>query len=237
MNMANNHMADFGKEGVLAGMKELESVDIAHGGVKGDLPYTIIDKEGVKIGFTGFSTTELCPSVLDIEGMKSILAEMRPKCDIIVVSMHAGGEGSGFTHVPRKDEIFHSWPRGDVYKFAHTAIDNGADIVWGHGPHVLRGAEVYNDRLILYSLGNFCTPYRMGIAGLTGQAAIAEIKTDREGRFIDGKIHSYIQKRGKGPVKDEANTSARQIKKLSEADFPESQLNISETGDLTYSHK
>lgn len=234
MNLANNHMADFGKGGLESSMKELESVGIAYGGVKKHAPYAIIERDGLKIGLTGFSTSELCPSVLSIDELKSILAEMRPKCDIIVVSMHAGAEGSAYAHVPRKEEIFHSWPRGDVYKFAHTAIDNGADIVWGHGPHVLRGAEVYKDRLILYSLGNFCTPYRMGIVGPTGQAALAEVKVDRKGKFVDGKIHSYIQQRGKGPVSDPNNASAKQIKSLSEADFSESPLKISNSGELTY---
>ncbi len=233
MNMANNHMADFGKKGLETGMEELKSVGIAYGGVKNDAPYAIIERDGLKIGLTGFSTSELCPSVLKLDELTEILKEMRPKCDIIVVSMHAGAEGSAYTSVPRKAEVFHSWPRGDVYKFAHTAIDNGADIVWGHGPHVLRGAETYKDRLILYSLGNFCTPYRMGLSGLTGQAALAEVKVDREGKFVNGKIHSYIQQKGKGPIKDSNNASAKQIKRLSEKDFPESPLKVSETGELT----
>lgn len=233
MNMANNHMGDFGKEGLLNGLKELESVDIAGGGIKGERPYAILERNGLKVGFCGFSTNDFCPKVTNTKELKEILAEMRPKCDIIVVSMHAGAEGSAYTHVPRKDEIFHGWPRGNVYDFAHTAIDNGADVVWGHGPHVLRGAEVYNDRLILYSLGNFCTPYRMGLSGSTAQAALAEVKVDSEGKFLDGTIHSYIQKRGAGPLIDSNHASARQIKKLSEEDFPESPLRISSEGALT----
>lgn len=233
MNLANNHIGDFGQGGIEASMASLKKAGIAFGGVKKEAPYTIIEKNGLKVGFTGFSTHEFCPSVLDYDALTSILAEMRPKCDIIVVSMHAGGEGTSYMHVLRKEESFHNWPRGDVHKFAHMAIDNGADIVWGHGPHVLRGSEVYNDRLILYSLGNFCTPLKMGLAGATGQACLAEVTVDAEGKFLEGKLNSYIQQKGIGPRLDPDNASAKLIKRLSEEDFPESPLKISPEGRLS----
>lgn len=232
MNLANNHMGDFGVGGLQASMNNLKKAGIAFGGVKNDAPYAIIERNGLKIGFTGFSTHSLCPSVHDYNALKNILAEMRPKCDIIVVSMHAGGEGKAYTHVPKKAETFHGWQRGDVYKFAHTAIDNGADIVWGQGPHVMRGAELYNDRLILYSLGNFCTPYKFGLSGISGQSCLAEITVDAEGKFEGGKLHSYLQGRGTGPRTDAANGAAKQIRSLSNADFPSSPLKIEDDGTL-----
>lgn len=233
MNLANNHMADFHKEGLQTSFDNLKRVGIPSAGATDIAPYTVVDHNGLKVGFTGFSTSTECPSIHDYDQLRSILAEMRPKCDIIVVAIHAGGEGAGYTHVPRKAEVFHGWPRGDVYKFAHTAIDNGADIIWGHGPHVVRAAEVYKDRLILYSLGNFCTPYRMGISGLGGQAALAEINVDNQGRFLDGQIHSFIQQRGLGPRADSNNAVARQMRALTEADFPDTGADISPTGRIT----
>lgn len=233
MNLANNHAGDFGKGGTQSSLDVLAKAGIAGGGILEKAPYAIVERNGVKVGFTGFTTLELCPSVHDYEQLEDIISEMRPKCDLIVVAMHAGGEGSAFAHVTREKEVYHGWPRGNVYEFAHKAIDMGADIIWGHGPHVLRGAEVYRDRLILYSLGNFCTPLRMGIAGATGQAALAEVKVAPDGRFLGGRIHSFIQQRGRGPVADKTNASARQIKALSEKDFPESPLQISPEGILS----
>lgn len=238
MNLANNHAGDFGSGGTQSSYEVLKKAGISSGGITKLAPCAIVERNGVKVGFTGFTTLEeFCPSVHDYSQLRQLIDSLKPQCDIIVVAMHAGAEGSAYTHVPRKKEIFHGWPRGNVYEFAHKAIDMGADIVWGHGPHVLRGAELYKDRLILYSLGNFCTPLRMGIAGATGEAAVAEVCVGIDGKFQEGKIHSYIQQRGRGPVADPKSTSARRIKSLSETDFPESPLRISYDGNLTVDSK
>ncbi len=233
MNLANNHANDFGVEGTESSHSVLEKAGIASAGIRGVAPTAVIEKNGVKIGFTGFSTGVTTLSALDPEELKRTVTELRKHCDILVVALHAGGEGAAYTHVPRKEEVFHGWPRGDVWKFARTAIDCGADIVWGHGPHLARGMEVYKDRLVMYSLGNFCTPYRMGIAGLTGQAPLVQVTVRPDGTFLGGKIHSMTQQKGIGPRLDPGHAAARQIKKLSLEDFPESPLKISDTGELT----
>ena len=234
MNMANNHMLDFGEGGIDAGKRELDRVGIAYGGVKAGPVYSIVERGGVKVGFTGFSTTDACHTIHDYDAMVKIVKEMREKCDIVVVCIHAGAEGAAYTHVPRKPEIFHGWPRGDVYKFAHTAIDNGADIVWGHGPHVTRGMELYRDRLIMYSLGNFATPVRMGIAGATGHAPLVEVTVSPDGKFEKGQIHPFIQQKGVGLVGRRSMKKIDQMRRLSREDVPESKLRIEENGSVNY---
>jgi len=87
-----------------------------------------------------------------------------------LVSFHGGGEGVGFEHVPFVMETFVNEKRGDVNAFAHAAVDAGADLVFGNGPHVCRALELYNDRLIAYSLGNFCTYTNVSVAGSCGYA-------------------------------------------------------------------
>ena len=109
-------------------------------------------------------------------------------CDVVIVSFHGGAEGADFQHVPKAMEIFHGENRGDVYNFAHTMIDNGADVVFGHGPHVTRAIEVYQDRFISYSMGNFCTYGRINLAGPNGLAPIVKINVDTTGRFLSGRI-------------------------------------------------
>lgn len=109
--------------------------------------------------------------------------------------------------------------------------------MFGHGPHVPRAAELYKDHIIFYSLGNFCTPYRMGISGATGYAPIAEVTVDGHGRFTSGKIHSLLQHRGIGPRFDSANSAAGLIRRLSQEDFPESPLVIAPDGTLSRSDK
>jgi len=61
---------------------------------------------------------------------------------VVVVSFHIGAEGASAQHVTRKDEVFLHDNRGNVYALAHAAIDAGADLVLGHGPHVLRALEL-----------------------------------------------------------------------------------------------
>ena len=98
-----------------------------------------------------------------------------------------------FSMFLKQHEIFHGENRGDVYNFAHTMIDNGADVVFGHGPHVTRAIEVYKERFISYSLGNFCTYGQINLAGPNGLAPIVKLNVDTSGRFLSGRIIPVYQ--------------------------------------------
>src|SRR5690554_7296187 len=91
--------------------------------------------------------------------------------------------------------MFYGEKRGDVFKFSRWVIYHGADIVFGHGPHVTRAMEVYKDRFIAYSLGNFATYGRFNLRGISGVAPIVHVYTHRDGTFIKGKLHSTKQDR------------------------------------------
>ena len=93
----------------------------------------------------------------DIENAEKIVRNLKKANQIVIVSFHGGSEGEKNQHVTKKTEIFYGQNRGNVYQFAHRMIDAGADIVIGHGPHVVRAVELYNNKFIAYSLGNFCT--------------------------------------------------------------------------------
>mgnify|MGYP000545459568 CR=1 FL=1 len=109
-------------------------------------------------------------------------------------------------------------------------IDAGADLVLGHGPHVLRGMEVYNDRLIAYSLGNFATYGRFSLSGNKGLGVILETTLDPEGKIIQGTLISTKQE-GRGiPVLDPENTGVNLIRSLSAEDFPTSSIKIAQDG-------
>ncbi len=99
---------------------------------------------------------------------------LKQQCDIVIVSFHGGGEGTGFEHVPFKIESYNNEKRGDVHAFAHNAIDAGADLILGNGPHVCRAMELYKNRLIAYSLGNFCTYRSVSVEGIGGLAPLLE---------------------------------------------------------------
>jgi poly-gamma-glutamate capsule biosynthesis protein CapA/YwtB (metallophosphatase superfamily) len=134
--------------------------------------------------------------------------------------------------LPNGPETFLGENRGSLRQLAHFCIDHGADIVYGHGPHVVRAMEVYKDRFIAYSLGNFCTPYNVSLTGISGYAPVVEININADGSFIDGKIHSFLQTRGIGPRKDPAGSVAREIRNLSITDIPQSQATIDVEGNI-----
>ena len=111
------------------------------------------------------------------------MAHLDSISDIIVTSFHAGAEGQDHLHVPRETETYYGENRGNVYELARLMIDAGADIVFGHGPHVPRAIDLYNDRLIAYSLGNFCTYGRFSLRAEKGISPLLKVLTDREGKF------------------------------------------------------
>lgn len=84
------------------------------------------------------------PKTRDLEAIGAWTREARARADLVVVSLHAHEQGA------TKEE-----PAEFLRSFAHRAIDQGADVVVGHGPHLLRGIEVYDGKPIFYSLGNF----------------------------------------------------------------------------------
>lgn len=233
VGIANNHINDFGPEAIKSTQKTLDEAGIAYAGLRGSCPTAIIERDGRKIGFAGFGHSNGTLSINDLEEVRRTVKGLRQQCDFVVVSFHGGGEGKGFQHVPHKTETAFGENRGDVEKFAHTAIDAGADIVYGHGPHVNRALELYNDHLIVYSLGNFCTPYRMGLDGVSGYAPIVTATINSDGTFAEGQIHSFIQQKGVGPRRDATNSVAKNMRSLTRQDFPSTPLEISDDGRIS----
>ncbi|KAA1245393.1 CapA family protein [Aquimarina sp. RZ0] len=232
MSIANNHIGDFGPIGIKNTAKTLKKLDIAYAGIFAQ-ESTIFKKGGITYGFCAFAPNKDCIKIHNLNNAKRIVAELKEKVDIIIVSFHGGAEGADHTHVPRKTERFYGEDRGNVYLFAHTMIDAGADIILGHGPHVSRAFEIYKNKFITYSLGNFCTYSRFNLSGIKGYAPIAEIKVDTDGNFIDGKLHSAKQIDEIYPFMDDKKRALKEIQKLTAEDFPESNIVFKKDGSFT----
>lgn len=232
LSMANNHANDFGTEGILSTEQCLNEQDIRFSGIAGRTRCAVVERNGVRYGLCAFGHNGYTMQHNDLSLVKEILDELREKSDIVVVSFHGGAEGQSYSHLPQGREIFLNEDRGSLREFAHFCIDNGADVVYGHGPHVVRCVEVYQGRFIAYSLGNFCTPYGINLKGVSGYAPVVTIQIGNDGRFLKGKIHSFIQQRGIGPRKDETNAVPRQMKMLSDADVPNSMVRLDNQGNI-----
>lgn len=232
MSMANNHANDFGLEGIESTERVLQQQDILYSGIAGRVESTIIERKGLTIGLCAFGHNSYTLKHTDLNTVGRIVDELVSCCDLVIVSFHGGAEGRTKNHLPYGSETFLGENRGSLRQLAHFCIDHGADIVYGHGPHVVRAMEVYKGRFIAYSLGNFCTPYNVSLTGISGYAPVVEINIRPDGSFIDGKIHSFLQTRGVGPRHDPAESVAREIRSLSLADIPESQATIDVHGNI-----
>lgn len=232
MSLANNHSNDFGEFGMTSTELALESWGIAYSGVSGRKEWAVVERDGIRYGICAFGHNSYTLKHTNLKKVKEILDILKEKSDIIVVSFHGGAEGADMAHLPYGTETYLGENRGDLRTFAHFCIDNGASVVYGHGPHVTRCIEVYNGKFIAYSLGNFATPYGISLDGIKGYAPVVTVRIDREGRFIDGKIHPFIQQYGQGPRADHRGKVTENIKNLSEADVPDSQAVIDLDGNI-----
>jgi len=156
VNLANNHMLDYGPTGLASTLKALDAAGVRHCGAgmneaEAHRP-AIVEVNGVRIAFFGYSMTFPTEffAKADTAGtaypepdfMPSAIRAWKDSVDFVVASFHWGAEKR---KTPKDYQTF----------FAHLAIDSGADLVLGHHPHVLQGLEIYRNRLIAYSLGNF----------------------------------------------------------------------------------
>ena len=233
MSMANNHANDFGEEGILSTERVLQEQGILFSGIAGRVESTIIERKGLTIGLCAFGHNSYTLKHTDLNTVGRIVDELVSCCDLVIVSFHGGAEGRTKSHLPYGSETFLGENRGSLRELAHFCIDHGADVVYGHGPHVVRGVEVYKDRFIAYSLGNFCTPYNVNLTGISGYAPVIEITIDENGAFKNGKIHSFLQTRGIGPREDYTKSVVKEIRQLSLTDLPQSQAEIDREGNIT----
>ncbi|HMO80882.1 MAG TPA: CapA family protein [Pyrinomonadaceae bacterium] len=231
LSLANNHSLDFGLTGIASSRRTLDALGIKHAG-SDKLQYSTayLDVNGLKVAFIGFAHNTVVPNVNDLVTARRLVTEADKTADIVVVSFHGGAEGTDAQHVPKRTEMYFGEKRGNLPLFSRTVIDAGADLVIGHGPHVLRGLEVYKGRLIAYSLGNFATYGWFRLEAETALTAILEVELGRDGAFIGGKIHAGRQV-GRGiPVLDPDGTAIRKMRSLSNKDFPATAPKITDDG-------
>ena len=232
LSLANNHINDFGEVGRLNTQNILQKNEIFFSGTI-EKPFSIFIKNNIKYGFAAFSPNKGTIQINNYDRAKEIVNHLDSICDIVIISFHGGAEGLKYNRVTKKREYFLGEDRGNIYEFSRFMIDNGADIVFGHGPHVLRAVDLYKDRFIAYSLGNFATYKRFNLSGGRGLSPLIQVTVNSEGEFIRGKIISARQVGLGIPKLDNSNEAAKEIKRLTELDFPESELIIDNIGNIT----
>ncbi len=232
LSVGNNHLGDLGSYGRKNTVKVIEEANIHYAGLT-TCPKDTFTLEGIKYGFCAFAPNEGTCQITNYNLLTKTVKELKAECQIVIVSFHGGAEGSKHEHITRNTEYFLGHNRGNVYKFAHTAIDAGADIVFGHGPHVTRAIELYKNRFIAYSMGNFCTYRRFNIRGVSGLAPIIKVRVNDKGEFINGEITAVYQDKLTGTKLDPDNKVIKRMQELIVQDFPDSKLILSDDGEIT----
>ena len=230
VSLANNHANDFEAEGRTSTRATLDAAGIAWSGPVGSAP--VLERGGLRIGFIAFSTSAGQHDLRRLDDVRRRVAELAGRADLVLVSAHGGAEGPDAQHTPDGPETYIGEDRGDLRAFAHAAVDAGADLVFGHGPHVLRGLEVYDGRLIAYSLGNFVTYGGFSYEGPKGLSALLLVDLHHDGRFAGGQLIAGRQVHPGGPLLDPDRRAIAVVRDLSNADFGDAAPIIDPDGTL-----
>lgn len=173
-NIANNHTQDFGNQGYDA---TIETVRNANLGVFGNGDVYIFEKDGIKIAFFGVNSTGFNGRK---KWAKEEMARLKQEegVNAIVYTLHAGTE-YGREHTLMQENA------------AKWAIDCGADLVIMHHPHVVMGFNIYKNRTVCYSLGNFCFGGNKSVRALEAMVVRAELTFSDEGEYLGQQLKLY----------------------------------------------
>lgn len=220
VNLANNHAFDFGRAGYRGTRTALDRAGVRATGAPGQI--RLIRAGGVRLGLVGFSSYPWSAPLNDPGGVTRLVRAADRRADIVVVFFHGGAEGADKLHVPHRRESAFGENRGHLRRFARRAVNAGADLVLGSGPHVLRGMQLYRGRLIAYSLGNLTGWRNFSTAGRLSYSAVLTVELSPRGRLTGGRVTS-LRLNGIGvPRLDKTNGAARMMRRLGRSDFGES---------------
>ena len=230
MNLANNHAFDYGASGQAQTLAALERQRLQTTGRPGEI---LIQRAGeIRVALVGFASYPWAQSLTDIPAARALVRDAAQAADVVIVTMHAGAEGTTRAHTRPGTERFLGENRGNVIAFSHAVVDAGADLVVGHGPHLLRGMEWYRDRLIAYSLGNFAGYKVFALDGPLSIGCILRVTLRGDGSFENGLlVPTRLAGAGK-PALDLSESAHGLVRRLSRADFGARGVTVTATGAL-----
>jgi hypothetical protein len=228
VNQANNHALDYGASGHRQTLAALKKARVAYTGLPGQITYLKV--KATRVAFVGFAPYTWASDLDNIPAAEALVRRARAHADLVVVIIHAGAEGADAVHTPYGTEYFLGENRGNPRAFAHAVINAGASIVLGSGPHVIRGVERYQGRMIAYSLGNFIGYNTLGVGGVLSDSAILRVTLTTGGKLLAARwIPLLLEGRGV-PTLDPSGNSIRLVSSLSREDFPSGHFTIGPGG-------
>jgi len=190
-NVANNHTRDAGGAGLAMTMALLDSAGVLVTGAD-TVPTLVTTSAGDTLAILGFSAWS-DPGVGDTAAVRRIVGRAAARYGRVIVTAHLGAEGQPAQRTADSFELFAGERRGNPVAFAHAAVDAGAGLVIGHGPHVLRAAEWWHGGIIFYSLGNLMNYGPFDLREPMDRGAVACATIDSAGRPHDVVLLPTVQ--------------------------------------------
>jgi len=223
-NLANNHARDDGDVGRANTVRHLRDAGVQVTGMD-TIATPVVTTRGDTVAFLGFAQWT-GPDPRNTAAVRRHVRRAASRYARVVVTMHMGAEGRGRQNTPNAREVFHEEDRGNVVAFARAAVESGADLVIGHGPHVMRAAEWRDGKLVFYSLGNLVTygPFTMSEPLNRGGLACAVL--DRDGAILSAQLRSTVQRLPGLVSADATYRAAALTDSLGRIDFPASSARL-----------
>jgi poly-gamma-glutamate capsule biosynthesis protein CapA/YwtB (metallophosphatase superfamily) len=217
-NVANNHAHDAGTGGFIKTAGALTAAGVHVTGADTE-PTIVVTSRGDTVAILGFSAWST-PGVQDLADVRRLVTRAAAGTRRVIVTMHIGAEGHLAQRTGDSTEHYVGENRGNAVAFAHTAVDAGATLVVGHGPHVLRAAEWRGDALILYSLGNLVNHGPFNLNEPMRRGAVICATLDSAGRPGDVVVRATTQWAPGVVTADSSGRAMALVDSLSALDFP-----------------
>lgn len=224
-NVANNHAMDAGASGFLETVRHLREARV-HAVGADTLPALVPLRTGDTLAILGFSVFSAGPDARDLASVARHVARAAEAYGRVVVSLHVGAEGRAAQRTPDATERFAGEDRGNPVAIARTAVDAGANLVIGHGPHVLRAMEWRGHSLVAYSLGNLATYGPFSREPPLDRGAVLCAVLGENGDVRQAELRATHQERPGLPFPDPHHAAFGLVDSLSALDFPGSAAQI-----------
>lgn len=182
VSLGNNHVLNFGEDGLISSKNYLDGSDIGYFGAPGYSKSVTLDIERVKIAFVNYNEFESLESEKNIKSTLDEIQKLKSLSDVIIVYCHWGEE-------------YQTEPTEKQRQLAHKFIDAGADLIIGSHPHVVQTTEIYNKKHIYYSLGNFIFDQYFSEPTQEGLGVAIKINSNTH-EIIFKELHFYMQPNG-----------------------------------------
>ena len=230
-NIANNHSRDAGDDGRDTTIALLTAAGVDVTG-RDTLATPVALANGDTIGVLGFYTSADTPDARDLAAVQRHVARAAEQYEIVIVTMHLGGEGATAQRTRNATETFLGINRGNPVGFATASFAGGATLVVGHGPHVLRAGEWRGNRLALYSLGNLLTYGPFNVRDPSNRGVVACATIDSARHVSSAELRSTVQVWPGVLRADSTNRAWKLVDSLSALDFPRTGVTVDASGNL-----